>query len=108
MEFQQLEMFAAVVEEGSVGRAADRVCRTPPAVSIALRKLEEEMGAALFDRSQRHNHQLTNLGTVLYSYATKILEMRKQATEAIRELTHSARGTLRVGTHESTSLYLLP
>ena len=108
MEFQQLEMFAAVVEEGNVGRAAERVCRTAPAVSIALRKLEEEIGAVLFDRSQRHNHQLTTLGKLLYSYATRILEMRKEATAAISELTNVGRGTLRIGTLESTSLYLLP
>ena len=37
MELMQLEMFVAVVEEGSVHRAADRVCRTQPAVSIALK-----------------------------------------------------------------------
>jgi DNA-binding transcriptional LysR family regulator len=108
MEFQQLEMFAAVVEEGSVSRAAERVCRTAPAVSIALRKLEEEMGAPLFDRSERHNHQLTAPGKLLYSYATRILEMRKEATATISELTRGGRGTLRIGTHESTSLYLLP
>lgn len=40
MEFQQLEMFVAVVEEGSVRRAAERVFRTAPAVSIAVRKLD--------------------------------------------------------------------
>ena len=40
MELMQLEMFVAVIEERSVQKAADRVCRTQPAVSIALRKLE--------------------------------------------------------------------
>ena len=108
MEFQQLEMFAAVVEEGSVSRAAERVCRTPPAVSIALRKLEEEMGAPLFDRSERQNHQLTASGKLLYSYATRILEIRKEATAAIKDLGQGRRGNLRIGTHESASLYVLP
>ena len=55
MEFQQLEMFAALVEEESVTRAADRVCRTPPAVSIAMRKLEEEIRASPADWLWVHN-----------------------------------------------------
>ena len=108
MEFQQLEMFAAVVEEGSVSRAADRVCRTAPAVSIALRKLEEEMGIPLFDRSTRNDHQITTAGKLLYSYATRILEMRQAAMISVKDLILGRRGTLRLGTHESVSLYLLP
>jgi DNA-binding transcriptional LysR family regulator len=108
MEFQQLEMFAAAVEEGSVRRAAERVFRTAPAVSIALRKLEEELGAPLFDRSERHNHQLTATGRLLYSYATRILEMRNVAMAAVKDLSRGQHGNLRIGTLESTSLYLLP
>jgi DNA-binding transcriptional LysR family regulator len=108
MEFQQLEMFAAVVEEGSVRGAAERVFRTAPAVSIALRKLEEELGAPLFDRSERHHHQLTASGRLLYSYATRILEMRKVATAAVKDLGRGQHANLRIGTLESTSLYLLP
>src|SRR5258708_38372308 len=108
MEFQQLEMFAAVVEEGSVSRAAGRVCRTAPAVSIALRKLEEEMGAPLFDRSERHNYRLTASGKTLYSFATRILEMRKEATAAVREVRRGGRGTLRLGAPGRNSLFLLP
>jgi DNA-binding transcriptional LysR family regulator len=53
MEFQQLEMFAAIVEEGSMRRASERVFRTGPAVSIALKKLEEEVGSPLFNKSDR-------------------------------------------------------
>ena len=108
MEFQQLEMFAALVEEGSVSRAANRVCRTAPAVSIALRKLEEEMGTSLFDRSARTNDRLTAAGKLLYSYATRILEMRKAATISVKDLLLDRGGTLRLGTHESVSLYVFP
>jgi len=108
MEFQQLDMFVAVVETGSVTRAAERVFRTAPAVSIALRKLEDEIGAALFDRSERNNHRLTGTGRLLYSYATRILEMRREASESIKNLNQTVSGNLRLGTHESTSLYLLP
>ena len=106
MEFQQLEMFAAVIEEGSISRAAQRVCRTGAAVSIALKKLEEEMITPLFERDDRHNLQLTASGQLLYEHARRILDLRREAETAVK---HSSQGaTLRIGTHESTSLYLLP
>jgi DNA-binding transcriptional LysR family regulator len=108
MEFQQLEMFAAVVETGNISRAAERVCRTAPAVSIALRKLEEEMGVPLFDRSDRHNHQLTAAGKLMYSHTTRILEMRGEAAASVKDFIQGEGRNLRLGTHESTSLYLLP
>src|SRR6266545_610039 len=108
MEFQQLEMFAAVVDEGSVQRAAGRVSRTAPAVSIALRKLEEEVGSPLFDKSQRYNYLLTPSGELLYSYARQILKIRNEAVSALQDLSHNRRTTLSIGAHESTSLYLLP
>jgi DNA-binding transcriptional LysR family regulator len=60
----QLEMFVAVVEEGSVRRAAECVLRTQPAVSIAISKLELEFEAALFDRSK----YLARLDLVLLSF----------------------------------------
>jgi DNA-binding transcriptional LysR family regulator len=108
MEFQQLEMFAAVVEEDGVSRAAERVYRTPAAVSIALTKLEEEFGVTLFDRSDRQQLQLTQPGSLLYSYARRILDLRQEATSSIKKGAQRRRGKLRIGTHESTSLYLLP
>ena len=65
MELMQLEMFVAMVEEGSSRKAADRVFRTQPALTMALRKLEQELGAPLFDRSKRNDYVLTDSGEVL-------------------------------------------
>jgi DNA-binding transcriptional LysR family regulator len=48
MELMQLEMFVAMVEEGNFHKAAERVFRTQPALSMSLRKLEQEIGAPLF------------------------------------------------------------
>jgi len=106
MEFQQLEMFAAVVEEGTISQAAQRVCRTGPAVSIALKKLEDEMGTRLFERRERNSHQLTAPGKLLYEHTRRILDLRREAETAVKQ--SSQDDTLRIGTHESTSLYLLP
>jgi len=108
MELKQLEMFIAVVEEESVNKAADRVCRTQPAVSMALRKLEQEIGAPLFDRSQGHDYLLTQAGEVLYDYATRLLALRDEAVTVLEDLNNMRMGRLRVGANESISFYLLP
>jgi len=108
MELMQLEMFVAVVEEGSVQAAAERVFRTQPAVSMSLKKLEEEIGSALFDRSQRHDYLLTPAGEVFYSYATRLLNLRNEAVAALDSLKKVKQGHLRIGANESTNSYLLP
>ncbi|HKV40858.1 MAG TPA: LysR family transcriptional regulator [Blastocatellia bacterium] len=104
----QLEMLTAVVEEGSVHKAAEKVFRTQPAVSIALRKLEQEIGAPLFDRSNRKSYVLTDTGEVLYNYARRVLNLRDESLVAIQELHDLQRGRLRVGANESACLYVLP
>ncbi|PYS81661.1 MAG: LysR family transcriptional regulator [Acidobacteria bacterium] len=107
MEMSQLEFFLKVIEEGSFSKAADSVGRTQPAVSIAVRRLEEEVGAPLFDRSQK-TPTLTEAGEVIHDYAQRILSLRDQARESVAELRSLKRGRVRVGANESTSLYLLP
>jgi DNA-binding transcriptional LysR family regulator len=107
MEMTQLEFFLQVIAEGSFSKAADAVGRTQPAVSIAIRRLEEEVGAQLFDRSQK-TPTLTEAGTVIQDYARRILSLRDQARGAVSELRALRRGLVRVGANESTSLYLLP
>src|SRR5262249_47648164 len=107
MELSQLEFFVTVVEEGGFSKAAERVFRTQPAVSIAIRRLEEEIGAALFERSQK-SPVLTEAGELFYDYAQRILLLRDQALGVLGELRSLKRGRVRIGANESTSLYLLP
>jgi DNA-binding transcriptional LysR family regulator len=108
MELMQLEMFVAVVEEGSVNKAGSRVFRTPPAVSAALRKLEEEIGAPLLDRSQRLEYELTEAGAVLYKYAVRVLGLLREATSAATEIGKARAGDLRIGASEGSRFFLLP
>jgi DNA-binding transcriptional LysR family regulator len=107
MELAQLEYFLKVVEEGSFSKAADRVFRTQPAVSIAIRRLEDEMGLLLLDRTQK-TPALTEAGHVVHDYAQRILALRDQVKREIAELQSLKKGRVRVGANESTSLYLLP
>ena len=107
MELTQLEFFLKVIEEGSFSKAADRVFRTQPAVSISIRRLEEEIGAPLFDRSQK-KPTLTEAGEIVCDYAQRMIALRDQARAAAVELQTLRRGRVRIGANESTSLYLLP
>ena len=107
MEMAQLEYFSRVVQEKSFSKAADKVFRTQPAVSIAIRRLEEEIGLPLLDRTQK-TPVLTEAGQVVYDYAQRILGLRDQVGQAIAEMQSLKRGLIRVGANESTSLYLLP
>jgi DNA-binding transcriptional LysR family regulator len=108
MELMQLEMFVAVVEEGGVRAAAERVFRTEPAVSMAIRKLEEEIGTPLFDRSKRYAYRLTEAGEALFKYAKQILGLRKEAVSVLSDLCNARAGLLRIGAIESLSLHLFP
>src|SRR6266508_6509676 len=107
MELTQLEFFLMVVEQGSFSKAAVRVYRTQPAVSIAIRRLEEEIGAPLFDRSQK-TPTITDAGELVYDYAQRILTLRDRAENVVSELRSLKRGRVRIGANESTSLYILP
>lgn len=77
-------------------------------MSIAIRKLEEEFGASLFDRSKRYEYRLTQVGEALYSYATRMLHLRNEASAALGDICKLRAGRLRIGANESISLYLLP
>src|SRR5258708_10069474 len=106
MDFFQLETFLAVVQTGSFSGAAKVVHRTQPAVSQVVRKLEDEVGEALFDRSSRDG-RLTDAGKVLQEYAQKMLNLRREARASLKELGQFQRGTLVMAANEYTSLYLL-
>lgn len=107
MDLSQLEIFLSIAEEKSFSRAAEKMLRTQPAISIAIKRLEEELGETLFDRSSK-NGSLTEAGRVLLSYAQRMINLREEAREAVGELRGMFRGRLTIGANESTSLYLLP
>ncbi len=107
MEIAQLEAFVAVVEEKSFSRAAAKLLRTQPAVSQAVKRLEEWAKEPLLDRSSKSG-VLTEAGTIFYDYAKKVLNLRTEARAAMAELRALERGKVTVGANESTALYLLP
>jgi len=107
MELSQLEVFLSVAREHRFSRAAEKLYRTQSAVSQTIRKLEDELGEALFDRSSREG-VLTDAGKVLYEYAEKLVNLRAEAKESLTELRELQKGKLVIAANEFTSLCLLP
>lgn len=106
MDIFALQTFRAVAQEGSFSRAAQKLRRTQPAVSQAIRKLEEELGEPLLDRSSRDG-ALTDAGRVLSEYAERLINLRAEAYNALVELREKHRGKLSLAANEFTCLYLL-
>jgi DNA-binding transcriptional LysR family regulator len=107
VDLSQLEVFLAVARERRFSRAAEKLFRTQSAVSQTIRKLEDELGEALFDRSSREG-VLTDAGKVLYEYAEKLINLRTEAAESLSELRELQKGKLVIAANEFTVLYLLP
>ncbi len=107
MDFHQLEVFLAVAREKSFSRAAKSLLRTQPAISLAIRRLEDELGESLFDRSSKIP-ALTDAGELLREHAERLVNLRGEIPSALAELRHLQRGRVRVGANETGALYLLP
>ena len=107
MDINQLEVLAAVAKEKSFSRAAEVLNRTQPAVSQAIRRLEQEIGEKLFDRSSKDG-TLTLAGEVLLDYAKQMLNLRQTAQNAIKEMRDLHHGKVTVSANEHTVFYLLP
>jgi DNA-binding transcriptional LysR family regulator len=107
MEFYQLEDFIAVVEEHGFTRAADRVLRSQAAVSVAIGKLEQEVGVPLMAR-ESHECVLTEAGHVVLSYARRMIELRSELQRTLVDVTSLAAGRLSIAANESATHYLLP
>jgi DNA-binding transcriptional LysR family regulator len=107
MELLQLEHFLAVVDERTFTRAAERVGRTQSAVSQSVKKLEDDVGTALFARDV-HDVSLTEAGKALVVHARRMVQTRDDAMRELGALKNLTTGTLTMAAHESAAVYLLP
>jgi len=106
MELYSLQVFHTVATERSFSRAAEKLNRTQPAVSLAIQRLENEIGEKLLDRSGREV-LLTDAGSVVLEYARRFQNIEHELEVSLAELRDNASGRLVVGANESTALYLL-
>jgi len=96
MDLRQLSYFVAVAEEGQFTRASVRVSVAQPAVSAQVRRLERELGEALFRRDQRAVI-LTEAGEALLPHARAALAAAERGRDTIASLRGMLRGRLRIG-----------
>jgi DNA-binding transcriptional LysR family regulator len=107
MDIAALKTFLAVAQERSFSRAAAKVHRTQPAVSQAIRRLEDDLGEQLFDRSSKSG-TLTDAGRVLHNYGERLVRLAEETESAMRELRDLQRGRVLIGANEAAVHTLLP
>lgn len=105
--FRQLEILAAVVEAGSFSGAGNRLGLVQPAVSLAVRKLEDGFGVTLLERAGSRLG-LTAEGEVLLVHARQVLGDVDRLGHHMRELRQLGTGRLTVGAPPFVASYLLP
>ena len=106
MELHSLQVFLTVATEKSFSRAAEKLLRTQPAVSLGLQRLEQELGERLIDRSGKELI-LTDAGRTVLDYARRFQSLQQELENSLAELRDNSAGRLTIGANESTSLYLL-
>ena len=106
MELHPLKVFLAVATEKSFSRAAEKMLRTQPAISLAVQRLENELQEKLIDRSAK-DLLLTDAGRIVLEYARRFENLEREMETALSELRDNSAGRLSIGANESTSLYLL-
>src|SRR6266436_3883305 len=107
MDLSALKIFLAVAHERSFSRAAAKVHRTQPAVSQAVRRLENDLGEQLFDRTSKSG-TLTDAGRVLQNYGQRLVRLAGETESVMRELRDLRRGRVLIGANEAAIHTLLP
>jgi DNA-binding transcriptional LysR family regulator len=105
LDIEVLRTFVAIAETGSFTRAAQQVFRTPSAVSMQIKRLEEMLGRALFVREPRQVH-LTPEGETMLGYARQLLELNDEAVGQF--LSPQVGGTVRLGAPDDLGTRVLP
>ena len=105
LDADALRSFVTGVECGSFALAAQRLCRSPSAVSAQLKKLEAQCGAPLLTKQGR-GLTLTPSGEILLSYARRLLALNDEAQRAIRG--GLLQGEMRIGMQEDFGEAIMP
>lgn len=104
---RQLKAFLAVVKEGSLGRAAEALHITEPAVSRTIKRLEVQLQAQLFER-RTTGMELTSFGQALLPHANLLHSQAEEAVAEIDSLRGLEHGLLRIGAVGSAAVMILP
>jgi DNA-binding transcriptional LysR family regulator len=106
LTLQQLRLYEAVSRLGSYTRAAEELCITQPAVSIQIKRLEEQVGLPLFEHVGKKTFP-TAAGKTMYAASVDILERVAVLKDSIEELKGTVKGALQMSV-VTTAKYFLP
>ncbi len=105
MNFTDLEIFKAVVDEGGIIKASRKLHRVPSSVTSRIQQLESTMGVSLFHRDRQRLH-LSPTGELLRGYADRLIQLSEEARSVVSGA--KPQGALKLGTLESTAASRLP
>ncbi|MCR5833736.1 MAG: LysR family transcriptional regulator [Selenomonadaceae bacterium] len=107
MGIKDMRAFFAIVEEGNISHAAQRLGIAQPALSRQMKHLEENLHVKLFERGSRRI-RLTEAGQVLYNRVESILGMVDGTVREITEIGSGTKGSIRIGTITTSGAMILP
>lgn len=107
MTLNELRFIVAVAQELNFRRAAEKCFISQPALSLAIQKLEEELGLKVFERG-KNDVSLTPVGTAIVEQAQRVLEEAERIREIAAQGKNQLAAPLRVGIIHSVGPYLLP
>lgn len=107
IEIKPLRYFITVANELSFTRAAEQLHIAQPAISMSIKKLEQDLGVQLFHRHDR-KISLTDEGHVLYEHGKRLLQQADETELAMQELSGLSRGEVRVGIPSMLGSYYFP
>lgn len=106
MDIKQLKYFLAIIEEGSITKAAERLHIAQPPLSHQLKLLEDELDIKLIERTTK-KFQITGAGEILQYRAEQILELIRTTVKELKSYNKEFQGTLSVGTVPSSGSVIL-
>ncbi len=107
MDFRDLRYFETIAELQHVGRAAEKLHRTQPALTSSIRRLEEDCGFPVFERAGR-GIRLTAAGKILLKWAQRIRFDMEDAKLEIAAVGSGLAGHVRIGIVPTAAQFLLP
>ncbi|MBI6874587.1 LysR family transcriptional regulator [Clostridium aciditolerans] len=107
MDIKQLNYFLAIVEEGNITKAAERLHIAQPHLTQQLKLIEDELKVKLIERSTR-KFQITDAGKKLWHRSKQMIELMESTVKELKDFNEGLEGTLSIGTISSSGDILLP
>ena len=107
MTLNELKFIVALAKSRNFRKAAEVCFVSQPALSLAVKKLEDELGVLLFERS-RNDVKMTAVGELVVEQATRVMEEAKRLKEIANQGNNQLAGPLKLGVIYSVGPYLLP